>query len=167
MTTTTAPITPITPAQQRIAEHLVQGLTNSEIATEEHLSGDTVSSHIRGMRQNLHCPPRSSRPVLAHALLLHRQVAVPSLPVSRPPFTADENQQRLLKALAGHSAPADIARAARIARADVKPFTEDLVRAAGANDATQLIGWGHALGLLGDDGQGAPDPSAAFEGAAR
>ncbi|MBT1189537.1 DNA-binding protein [Streptomyces sp. CJ_13] len=167
MTTTTAPITPITPAQKRIAEQLVQGLTNSEIASEEHLSRGTVSSHVRGMRQNLHCPRRSSRPVLAHALLIHRQVAVPSLSPLQPSFTADEGQKRLLKAIAEHSSPADNARAAKIPLADVKPLTEDLVRAAGATDSTQLVGWGHALGLLGEGGQDTTDLPAASEGAAR
>ncbi|WEH37870.1 LuxR C-terminal-related transcriptional regulator (plasmid) [Streptomyces sp. AM 4-1-1] len=166
--TTAAPITPITPAQKRIAERLVRGRTNSEIAAEGHLSGATVTSHIRGMRRSLRCPPRSSRPVLAHALLLHRQVPVPSLSVVRPSFAADEDQRRLLTALAEHSALADIAKAAKITPADVKASTEDLVRAAGVANATQLVGWGHALGLLGADAEVVPSSSTAVgEGAAR
>ncbi|MFJ5635119.1 response regulator transcription factor [Streptomyces goshikiensis] len=167
MTTTTALITPLTPAQKRIAELLVQGLTNGEIATEARLSTETVGFHIRNMRQSLHCPPRSKLPVLAHTLLLHRQVPVPSLPASRPPFTASENQRLLLKAHAEHSATVDIARNAKIAPTDVKAFTEDLVRAAGADNVTQLVGWGHALRLLGAGGEGAADLSATPEGAAR
>ncbi|KOU40201.1 hypothetical protein ADK55_32085 [Streptomyces sp. WM4235] len=147
--TTTAPVKPLPPAQKRIAEHLVQGLSNNEIATKEHLSLDTVSSHIRGMRQSLHCPPRASRPVLVHTLLLHRQVTTPQFPPQRPTFQPSEVEQLLLKAIAEHSAPADIARAAKIAPSDVKARTQDLVRAAGVIDSTRLMSLGHALGFLG------------------
>ncbi|HEY8986022.1 MAG TPA: hypothetical protein VIU15_41410 [Streptomyces sp.] len=45
MTTTsgTAPITPLTAAQKRIATHLVCGLTNNETAIEKHLAQNTVT----------------------------------------------------------------------------------------------------------------------------
>ncbi|MFE9802967.1 LuxR C-terminal-related transcriptional regulator [Streptomyces goshikiensis] len=161
---TTTPVSPITPAQKRLAAHLVQGLSNSEIAAEEYLAPDTVSSHVRGIRQNLHCPPRSSRPVLAHALLLHGQVEAPPLPALRPAFEANEHERLLLRAIAEHSAPADIARAAKIAPRDLKSRTEELVRAAGASDSTHLVGLGHALGLLGPAGHDAASRPAAPEG---
>ncbi|MFF1517028.1 DNA-binding protein [Streptomyces sp. NPDC058305] len=167
MTTVSAPITPITPAQKQVAEHLISGLTTSEIAAQGHLLRTSVTAHIRALRRSLHCPPRSSHPVLVHALLLHRQIPAPSLAALRPSFAADEDQQRLMKALAEHSATADVARAAHIDPADVKHLTGDLVRAAGAANATQLVGWGHALGLLGTSRQGVPNPSANRKGAAR
>lgn len=167
MTTTTAPITPLTAAQIRIATHLVQGLTNREIATAEHLTPGTVSGQISGLRQNLHCPPHSSRPFLAHTLLLHRLVPPPPLPEPHPPFTANENEQLLLKAIAEHSAPANIARAAKIAPGDVKCHTQDLVLAARATDPTHLVALGHTLGILGATGHGAPSRVASPEGATR
>ncbi|MFI5642030.1 hypothetical protein ACIA8H_32040 [Streptomyces goshikiensis] len=43
MTTTTAPITPLTSAQKRIGAHLVQGRTNPEIAAAERLTPGKVS----------------------------------------------------------------------------------------------------------------------------
>ncbi|MEU6214384.1 LuxR C-terminal-related transcriptional regulator [Streptomyces sp. NPDC047023] len=156
MTTLKAPITPITPSQKRLAAHLLQGLSNSEIAAQEYLALDTVSSHLRGMRQNLHCPPRCSRPVLAHMLLVHRQVGPPPVPPLCLPFAATEDDRLLLHAIAEHSAPADIARAARIAPCDLKPLTESLIRTVGATSATHLVGLGHALGLLGESGTPRP-----------
>ncbi|MFD5722687.1 DNA-binding protein [Streptomyces sp. NPDC127036] len=167
MTTASPPVTPITPAQKQVAEHLISGLTTSEIAAEGHLLRTSVTAHIRALRRNLHCQPRSSHPVLVHTVLLHRQIPLPSLAALRPSFAANEDQQRLMKALAEQSTTADIARAANINPADVEYLTGDLVRAAGAANATQLVGWGHALGLLGTNGQGVPDPYAGREGAAR
>ncbi|WP_371792986.1 LuxR C-terminal-related transcriptional regulator [Streptomyces sp. NBC_01471] len=169
MTTT---ITPLTPAQKRAAELVIQGLSNSEIAIEGCLSPDTVIFHITCMRQKLNCPPHASRPVLAHALLLHRQVPTPSIPASRRKFTPNEDQQKLLKAIAEHSKTAGIARAAGIAPAgiapaDVKSLTKNLLSAAGVANSTQLVAWGHAMDLLGTNGQNAPGPSAARVGAAR
>ncbi|MFE9846592.1 hypothetical protein [Streptomyces goshikiensis] len=118
------------------------------------------------MRERLHCPPRSPRPVLAHSLLTYRQVPPPPLPEHLPSFTANETEQLLLKAIAEHSTVNGIARAALILPADVKARTEELVRAAGATDATHLVGLGHALRILGHDGQGAPH-RAELKGAAR
>ncbi|MDR3083385.1 MAG: DNA-binding protein, partial [Streptomyces sp.] len=117
---TTALITPLTAAQKRVAAHLVCGLTNREIATEEHRTGDTVTSYIRTMRQHLHCPPRASRAVLAHALLSHKQVPPPPLPLWRRPFEPDEDDQRLIRAHAEHSRPADIARAAGVSAGELR-----------------------------------------------
>ncbi|WP_073227125.1 LuxR C-terminal-related transcriptional regulator [Streptomyces sp. NBRC 110465] len=153
-TTHAAPITPLTAAQKRIAAHLVCGLTNSEIAGEEHLAQDTVSSHIRVMRQNLHCPPRASRALLAHALLSHQQVPPPP-PEQDRAFETDEDDKRLVRAIAEHSSPADIARAAGIPAGELRNRTDGLVRRAGADNAAHLIGLAHAQGLLGGEGTAA------------
>lgn len=146
---TTGPtITPLTAAQKAVGAHLVRGLTNSEIADKEQLADETVKSYIREMRQNLHCPPRASRAVLAHALLSHKQVPPP--PHRRPPFEPDEDDQRLLRAYADHTRPADIARAALLPASRLRARTDDLVRRAGADNATHLIGLAHAWDLFSD-----------------
>lgn len=170
MTTTTvaAPVTPLTRAQRRIAAHLVCGLTNPEIAGEEHLSGDTVSSHVRVMRQNLHCPPRSSRAVLAHALLTHQQAPPPPRPLLRRAFEPDADDQLLIRAIAEHSRPDDIARAARIPGGELRTRTDGLVRRAGASNAAHLIGLAHTLGIFSDEGTTVTEQhSAQSAGAAR
>ncbi|MFD9052747.1 LuxR C-terminal-related transcriptional regulator [Streptomyces zaomyceticus] len=148
MTTGPTTITPLTAAQRRVGAHLVCGLTNSEIADKEQLADDTVKSYIREMRQSLHCPPRASRAVLAHALLSHKQVPPPPLPHLRLPFEPDEHDQRLLRANADHTRPADVARAARVPASQLRARTDDLVRRAGADNTTHLIGLAHAWDLF-------------------
>ncbi|MER6116105.1 LuxR C-terminal-related transcriptional regulator [Streptomyces sp. NPDC001743] len=161
-------ITPLTPAQKRVGAHLVRGLTTSEIADEEQLSEDTVNSYIRGMRQNLHCPPRASRAVLAHALLSHQQVPPPPPPHQRPPLEPDEHDQRLLRAHADHTRPADIARAALLPTSHLRARTDDLVRRAGADNTTHLIALAHAWGLFsGPDATAPMQRQAEPSGAAR
>ncbi|MEE1930668.1 LuxR C-terminal-related transcriptional regulator [Streptomyces sp. TRM 70351] len=157
-TATTAPITPITPAQKRIAAHLVCGLTNSEIAGKEQLAHDTVKSHIRTMRQNLRCPQRSSRPVLAHTLLRHAQVSPPPLPAGCGAFEADEDDQRLIRAIAEHSRPADIARAAGMTQRHLRDRANDLAHRAGAADTTHLVALAHTHGILNSEGTAATQP---------
>jgi DNA-binding CsgD family transcriptional regulator len=165
-TTVAAPITPLTRAQKRVAAHLVCGLTNPEIAGEEHLSGDTVSSHVRVMRESLHCPPRSSRAVLAHALLSHQQVPPP--PLLRRAFEPDADDLLLIRAIAEHSRPDDIARAARIPAGELRTRTDGLVRRAGASNAAHLIGLAHTHGILsGEATTPAEQPPAQPAGAAR
>ncbi|WP_107470940.1 LuxR C-terminal-related transcriptional regulator [Streptomyces sp. WZ.A104] len=150
-TTVAAPITPLTRAQKRVAAHLVCGLTNPEIAGEEHLSGDTVSSHVRVMRESLHCPPRSSRAVLAHTLLSHQQVPPPPPPLLRRVFEPDADDLLLIRAIAEHSRPDDIARAARIPVGELRTRTDGLVRRTGASNAAHLIGLAHTHGILGGE----------------
>lgn len=165
---TTAPITPLTAAQKRVAAHLVCGLTNSEIASEEQMAHDTVTSHIRGMRQSLHCPPRATRAVLAHALLSHKQVPPPPLPLLRRPFEPDQDDQRLIRANAEHSRAADVARAARVPASELRARTDTLSRRAGANNATHLVGLAHTRGLFGGQGATASvQPQAEPAGTAR
>ncbi|MEU8759504.1 LuxR C-terminal-related transcriptional regulator [Streptomyces sp. NPDC048659] len=149
--TVAAPITPLTRAQKRVAAHLVCGLTNPEIAGEEHLSGDTVSSHVRVMRESLHCPPRSSRAVLAHTLLSHQQVPPPPPPLLRRAFEADADDLLLIRAIAEHSRPDDIARAARIPVGELRTRTDGLARRTGASNAAHLIGLAHTHGILGGE----------------
>ncbi|MFK4688223.1 LuxR C-terminal-related transcriptional regulator [Streptomyces pristinaespiralis] len=161
--TAAAPITPLTRAQKRVAAHLVCGLTNPEIAGEEHLSGDTVSSHVRVMRESLHCPPRSSRAVLAHALLSHEQVPPPPPPppLLRRAFEPDADDLLLIRAVAEHSRPDDIARAARIPAGELRARTDGLVRRAGASNAAHLIGLAHTHGIFGGEGSATAEQSLA------
>ncbi|PZG78178.1 DNA-binding protein, partial [Streptomyces sp. NTH33] len=73
--TTTAPITPLSQAERRVAEHLVRGVRRTQdIATQAHLSPHTVHSHIHTMRAKLHCPPRCPQHILVHTLLATGQV---------------------------------------------------------------------------------------------
>lgn len=156
--TTTAPITPLTPAQRRVAQHLVGGLTPRDIAAEAGLSAVTVRQHIRGIRESLHCPPRCALPVLAHFLFTSKEVEPP--PADKPVPDLSAEQQMLLKAVAEQSKTYDIAVAARIAPADVRSTLAELLAMTGAADATQLVVLAHAWGLLGAD-QGTPAPAGA------
>ncbi|MEU9776609.1 helix-turn-helix transcriptional regulator [Streptomyces sp. NPDC047968] len=142
-----APITALTPAEQRVADQLVGGLNARAIAAEMHLSPNTVSAYLRATRAKLHCPPRCATHVLAHRLLSTQQVPAPA--PAGPPPDLDPRQQRLLNALAEHTSSYDIALAAQLAPADVRPAVEDLLAGTGADDTTQLVVQGHAWGLLG------------------
>ncbi|MEU1893823.1 LuxR C-terminal-related transcriptional regulator [Streptomyces pristinaespiralis] len=145
--TTSAPITRLTPTLQRVAQHLVRGLTTREIATRTGLSVDTVRQYIGDIRTNLGCPPRCKPPVLVHFLLAAEQVNPPT--TDRPTPDLSPGQQLLLQAVAEHSKPRDIALAAKIAPADIPSALDELLDKTGAADATQLIVLAHAWGLLG------------------
>ncbi|MFZ3491909.1 LuxR C-terminal-related transcriptional regulator [Streptomyces sp. 5.8] len=146
MTITSAPLSS---TQGRIAQLLVDGRTNEEIADAVGLSTETVRVQIHKLRLNVHCPPRSSRPYLAHALLRHGKAKPPQLPARRKRFAPDADGLLLLRALAEHPGRADIARAAGLTLADLAYRTERLVNSASASSATHLIGIGYALELLG------------------
>ncbi|MEW1687531.1 DNA-binding protein [Streptomyces sp. NPDC091265] len=144
---TSAPTTPLSSTKQRIAEHIVDGvITTRDLATKTGLSANTIRLYVRHIRESVHCPPRCKPQVLVHLLLAAQQVAPPAPEQLAPELNAQ--QQLLLKAVAEHSAPRDIALAARIAPADLRPALDELLTAAGAADVTRLVVMAHAWGLL-------------------
>jgi DNA-binding NarL/FixJ family response regulator len=144
--TTSAPITPLTPTLQRIAQHLANGLTPQEIATETGLSAATVRQYVRDIRESLHCPPRCKPPVIVHRLFVVQQVASP--PADRPVPELSAEQLLLVRAVAEHSNPRDIAVAAKIAPADLRAALDQLLADMGARDTTQLVILAHGWKLL-------------------
>ncbi|MEN8654348.1 DNA-binding protein [Streptomyces sp. 21So2-11] len=146
--TTSAPITPLTPTLKRVARHLVDGLTtNRDLATKTGLSANTVRQYVRDIRKSVHCPPRSKPQVLVHLLLAAEQVAPPSTDQPAPELNAE--QKLLLKAVAEHGSPRDIARAAKLAPANLRTALDQLLAEGGATDVTQLVVLAHAWRLLG------------------
>lgn len=145
--TTSAPITPLNPAEHRVAQQLVDGLSTREIAVRSGLSIHTVREYVRVIRQSLHCPPRCKLQVLMHFVLASGQVTPPA--TERPAPVLNEAQGLLLRAVAEHSASGDVALAARIAPADVRSALGELLDKTGADDVTQLVVLAHAWGLLG------------------
>ncbi|WGD39716.1 helix-turn-helix transcriptional regulator [Streptomyces cathayae] len=144
---TTAPITPLTPAERRVADHLVRGLEPRAIAAETGLSSNTVSSYVRTIRAKLHCPTRSAPHVLVHHLLSSGQATPPSATEPTPDLTPA--RRLLLRAFAEHTSPYDVARDARIAPADVRAEADTLLAETGADDATRLVVLAHVWGFLG------------------
>jgi len=145
--TASAPITPLKPTLQRVAQHLVEGLTPQDIATRTGLSAHTIRQYVRDIRWSIHCPPRCKPPVLAHFLLAAQQATPPR--ADRPTPQLSPQQQMLLQAVAEHSRLRDIAVAAKIAPADARSALDELLDRAGAADVTQLVVLAHAWGLLG------------------
>lgn len=145
--TKSAPITPLKPTHQRVAQHLVDGHSAQEIATRTGLTPNTVRQYVRDIRMSVHCPPRCKPQVLAHLLLAAEQVS-PPIP-ERPTPELKAEQLQLLRAVAEYSNPGDIALAAKIAPADLRSALDELLDEAGAADATQLVVLAHAWGLLG------------------
>ncbi|MFI0220465.1 LuxR C-terminal-related transcriptional regulator [Streptomyces lydicus] len=139
-----AELTRLTPAEQRVGEQLVTGRSNVQAAGELSMSPGTFSRHLGNIGRKFHITARHAR---AHAVLTSGQVAPPAAPEPAPVLTGTERQ--LLRAFAEHSDIDDIARAAGIAKADVRPLIKKLVDKAGADNNTHLIGLAHAWGLLG------------------
>ncbi|MFD4022354.1 LuxR C-terminal-related transcriptional regulator [Streptomyces sp. NPDC058576] len=156
--TTSAPIEPLKPAQQRVAQCLVEGLSTREIAAGNGLSLETVRHYVRGIRQSLNCPPRCKPQVLVHFVLAAEQVTQPT--TERPTPALNEAQELLLKAVAEHSAPRDVALAAKIAPADLRSALDELLDETGTDDVIQLVVLAHAWGLLGARPTGAVESGA-------
>ncbi|MFI2415110.1 LuxR C-terminal-related transcriptional regulator [Streptomyces sp. NPDC018947] len=144
--TTSAPITPLTPALQRVAQHLANGLTSQEIATATGLSAATVRQYVRDIRESLHCPPRCKPPVLVHRLLTAQQVPPP--PADRPAPDLGPDQLMLLRAVAEHNDARDIAIAAKLAPSDLRAALDQLLADTGAQDTTHLVIRAHGWKLL-------------------
>lgn len=150
--TTSAPITPLTPTLQRVAQHLANGLTTQEIATQTVLAPVTVRQYIRDIRdvrESLHCPPRCKPPVIAHRLFADQQVAPP--PADRPAPTLSPGQLVLLRAVAENSDLRDIAVAAKLAPSDQRVALDQLLADTGARDTTHLVILAHGWKLLPTD----------------
>ncbi|MFE4212262.1 DNA-binding protein [Streptomyces sp. NPDC056844] len=131
-----------------MAQLIVDGLSAQEIVTKTGLSVDTIRLYVRDIRESVHCPPRCKPQVLVHLVLATEQAAPPA--TDRPTPQLDAEQLLLLQAVASHSALREIALAAKIAPADVRPALDGLLDATGAADVTQLVALAHAWGLLGD-----------------
>ncbi|MFD8650474.1 LuxR C-terminal-related transcriptional regulator [Streptomyces mirabilis] len=144
--TTSAPITPLTPTLQRVAQHLANGLTPQEIATKTGLSAVTVRQYLRDIRESLHCPPRCKPPVIVHRLFTTQRVAPPT--TDRPTPELSSKQLLLLRAVAEHSDTRDIAVAAKIAPADLRAALDQLLADTGAQDTTELVVLAHSWQLL-------------------
>ncbi|MDI3421902.1 helix-turn-helix domain-containing protein [Streptomyces luteolus] len=144
--TTSAPITPLTPTLQRVAQHLANGLTPPEIATKTGLSAVTVRQYIRDIRESLHCPPRCKLPVIVHRLFAVQQVASPT--AGRPAPQLSPEERLLLRAVAEHNDARDIAVAAKLAPADLRAALDRLLGDTGAQDTTQLVILAHGWKLL-------------------
>ncbi|MGQ4726167.1 LuxR C-terminal-related transcriptional regulator [Streptomyces sp. Ju416(a)] len=156
---TSAPIAPLKPAQQRAAQGLVDGLSAREIAEKSGLSFETVRHYVREIRQSLNCPPRCKPHVLVHFALAAEQVTPPT--TERPTPVLNEAEELLLTAVAEHSAPRDVALAAKIAPADLRSAVDELLDKTGADDVTQLVVLAHAWGLLGARPTGTVESGAA------
>ncbi|MEU3550598.1 MULTISPECIES: LuxR C-terminal-related transcriptional regulator [Streptomyces] len=144
--TTSAPITPLTPALQRVAQHLANGLTPAQIATQTGLSAVTVRQYVREIRQSLHCPPRCKPPVIVHRLFTAQLVIPPT--ADRPAPRLSSDQLLLLRAVAEHSDAREIAVAAKLAPADLRAALDQLLADTGAQDTTQLVVLAHGWHLL-------------------
>ncbi|WP_234332288.1 LuxR C-terminal-related transcriptional regulator [Streptomyces sp. NRRL F-5650] len=144
--TTSAPITPLTPTLQRMAQHLANGLTPQEIATETGLSAATVRQYVRDIRESLHCPPRCKPPVIVHRLFTTQQVAPAT--ADRPAPELSSEQLLLIRAVAEHSDARDIAVAAKLAPADLRAALDQLLDETGARDTTQLVILAHGWKVL-------------------
>jgi hypothetical protein len=154
--TAPAPTTPLTPAERRVAEHLVRGPAPREIAVETGLSAATIRPYIRETRNELPCPPRCPLPVLVHCLLVSGETA--PLPTDRPAPHLGPDEQRLRRAVAEQSRAAGTALAARIAPADCRPALAALLAATGTAGAAELVAPAHAWNLFGT-GQNAAAPN--------
>ncbi len=138
--------TQLTPAEKRAAAHLVTGASNAEGAQVLGISSTTFTGYIIAIGAKFGVTCRSGRPARAHAVLTSEQVPPPPTPEHIPDFT--NRDLRLLWALAEHAETHDIARAAGIAPADVRPLIAGLVDKVGAVNDTHLVGVCHAWGLF-------------------
>ncbi|MFF4863513.1 helix-turn-helix transcriptional regulator [Streptomyces sp. NPDC001231] len=147
--TASAPATPLTPAERRIAQHVVNGLPARQIADAETLSHHTVRSHMRTLRRKLHCPERCSLAIVTHRLLSANDATAPSPDAPAPDLST--KQTSLLRAITEHSTPLDIARAANIAPSDLHSALDQLLADASAPNTTQLVAQAHGWNLLTAD----------------
>lgn len=147
---TAAEFTRLTPAERRVAEVLVTGASNIQGAQNLGMSSSTYAGHLGSISRKFQIASRTGRPARAHAVLASGQIAPPPASAHAPEFTLAELQ--LLRALAQHPETRDIARAARVHEAEVRPRIKALVAKSAADNETHLVGLGHAWGLLGPRG---------------
>lgn len=142
---TTDPITPLTPAVQRVAARLVHGDTNTAIAAHLSLSVHSVKSHMQAARRHVGRVGASAA-VVVHALLATRHVDPPACVRPAPPLTGTE--RLLLHALTRHSRNADIGSVIKVSATDVRAEIDALLAKTGATNAAHLVGLAHAWQLL-------------------
>ncbi|MFJ9580733.1 LuxR C-terminal-related transcriptional regulator [Streptomyces sp. NPDC101191] len=147
---TATELTQLTPTEKLVAEAMIAGVSNAQGAHDLGMSTGTFAAHVSSIGRKFQITSRKGRAARAHAALASGQIAPPQAPAVVPDFARDE--RRLLRALAEHPETHDIARAAGIPPADVRPRIRELVDKAGADNDTHLIGLGHAWGLLGTGG---------------
>ncbi|MEV8033601.1 hypothetical protein [Streptomyces sp. NPDC086182] len=136
----------LTPAEKRVAAVLVTGASNIQGGKDLGMSPRTFAGHLVRIGRKVQITSRVGRPARAHALLASGLVPPPLAPSPVPELTVGE--RRLLRALAEHAETHDIARAARVPGAEVRPWINALVDKVGADNDTHLVGLGHAWGLL-------------------
>ncbi|MDF3140975.1 MULTISPECIES: LuxR C-terminal-related transcriptional regulator [unclassified Streptomyces] len=141
-----APTSPLTQSERRLAQHVVDGLNAREIAAATHLTANTVHSTLRNVRGKLHCPERCSLAVVAHRLLDAGEITTPTTDAPAPELSAE--QISLLKAVTEHTRPLDIARAAKLAPADLRAALDQLLADTGSSDTTRLVVQAHSWNLL-------------------
>ncbi|MFE8941107.1 hypothetical protein ACFYNX_26990 [Streptomyces sp. NPDC007872] len=163
--TETIPVTGLPVAVRKIIPHIVTGLTNSHIATTEHISPSTVTGYVGILRQRLHCPARCSREIFVHLLLTHLPDCVPAVPEAATDFQADDADRRLIHALTEHNTTAGIAHALGTTPAELSKRITDLRYRMGAADRLGIIVLAHSLKILGTSATEASsvprDPAAA------
>ncbi|MEW1700827.1 AsnC family protein [Streptomyces sp. NPDC091278] len=142
-----APASSFTVTQRRIGGHVVRGASNTEIAAAIYVSDSTLTNALSAIRELVNCPPGSSRPVLALALLRHGQ-APPPLTFKASSFVPTEGDLSLIRAHAEHSRQADVARAVGVSADTCRSRTARLIRTTGARNITHLVAMAHPLGLL-------------------
>ncbi|GAA4782342.1 DNA-binding protein [Streptomyces ziwulingensis] len=146
---TTSSITPLKPAVRRVAQHLVDGLAPQDIAAATCLAPATIRQYLRQLRASLGCPHRCRPPVIVHFLFASRQATPPR--ATRPAPELAPQEHRLLKAVAMHSRPDDIAAAAGSTPAYLPGALSALLGKTGAKDATQLIVLAYGWELMTDE----------------
>ncbi|WP_435058127.1 LuxR C-terminal-related transcriptional regulator [Streptomyces sp. bgisy060] len=144
--TSLAPTQPLTPSERRIAQHVIKGLEPREIAAAIQLKLGTVHTTLRTVRWKVACPERCSLAVVAHRLLESGQVTAPA--PQRPAPDLSPGQSGLIRAVAEHTRPRDIALAAGLVPADLRAALDQLLDAAGAQDTTELVVLAHGWQLL-------------------
>ncbi|MER5887783.1 MFS transporter [Streptomyces sp. NPDC001941] len=148
----------ISSAHQRVAALLLLDWSNPSIAAHLGLQLTTINGHLAAMRRRLGCPPRSTRAVLAHALLTHQQVPPPRLPHRDIELTGHE--RRLLLAIGEHTTACAIAATLSLPVQEVAHAAAALRTKAQVSSDLELIVRGHALHLIGPSHQQDDDHAA-------
>jgi DNA-binding CsgD family transcriptional regulator len=134
----------LTPTEQKVAALIAAGSTPRQAAQELGVSRPTVTDHLNRIGWKTHTTSHAAR---IHVVLADGQIDPPMAERPAPGFTGAELQ--LLRALAERSETADIAAAAGVPLANVRPALRSLREKAGASTDAHLVGLGHAWGLLG------------------
>lgn len=131
-----APSPRLTPIEKRALAHAAAGWTNPEIARQLRLPPGKITQFLSGLAQIY--GTGESRPALIRAVLADRLIDLPEPGRLAPEFTDPE--LTLVRAIARHRGPNDVAAAARLTSlTDLVTRTDHVVRKAGARNATHLV----------------------------